>query len=287
MKLKEVIIIVKRLYREYIKKYLGRILIALILSVVVAGSTSSIAWLLDPAVKKIFIDQDKTYAIFIPILVVLAFAGKGISLYYARLIVIVLGNRIKQALQNRMTDNILLSDSQTIESKHTGKYISTFLYDVNMVQELVSTGMLNIMKDSLTLITLICLMFYQNWKLAIFSLIMMPMAAIVSKSLGKRIGKSATASVISSGNFTTLISEILRGSKIIKIYQKEEFEKNRSSEAIKHLTDTQIKIGKVAIRAAPIMDTMTGVMIAGFIYYAGILIAQGEIGIKNFFSFLA
>ena len=287
MKLKEVIVIVKRLYREYVKKYLGRVIIALILSVVVAGSTSSIAWLLDPAVKKIFIDQDKTYAIFIPILVVLAFAGKGISLYYARLIVIVLGNRIKQALQNKMTDNILLSDSQTIESKHTGKYISTFLYDVNMVQELVSTGMLNIMKDSLTLITLICLMFYQNWKLAIFSLIMMPMAAIVAKSLGKRMGKAATASVISSGNFTTLISEILRGSKIIKIYQKEEFEKNRSSEAIKHLTDTQIKIGKVQIRAAPIMETLTGFMIAGFIYYSGTLIAVGEIGINNFFSFLA
>ena len=116
---------------------------------------------------------------------------------------------------------------------------------------------------------------------------MMPMAAIVVKSLGKRMGKAATASVISSGNFTTLISEILRGSKIIKIYQKEEFEKNRSSEAIKHLTDTQIKIGKVQIRAAPIMETLTGFMIAGFIYYSGSLIAVGEIGINNFFSFLA
>ena len=145
--------------------------------------------------------------------------GKGISLYYARSIVIVLGNRIKQTLQNKMTDNILLSDSQTIESKHSGKYISTFLYDVGMIQELVSTGVLNIIKDSLTLITLVSLMFYQNWKLAIFS-IMMPLAAIVAKSLGKRMGKATTASVVSSGNFTTLISEILKSSKIIKIYQR-------------------------------------------------------------------
>ena len=287
MKLNEVIAAVKRLYNEYIKKYLSRLFIAIILSVIVAGSTSAIAWLLDPAVKKIFIEQNKTYAIFIPILVIFAFAGKGISLYFARSIVIVLGNRIKQRLQNKMTDNILLSDSQTIESKHSGKYISTFLYDVAMVQELVSTGVLNIMKDSLTLITLICLMFYQNWKLALFSLIMMPLAAIVAKSLGKRMGKATTKSVISSGNFTTLISEILKSSKIIKIYQREDFEKKRSSEAIQDLTDTQIKIGKVQIRAAPIMETMTGFMIAGFIYYAGILIAQGEIGINNFFSFLA
>ena len=287
MKLNEVIIIVKRLYREYVKKYLGKIIIAIFLSVLVAGSTSAIAWLLDPAVKKIFIDQDKTFAVFIPILVILAFMGKGISLYYARSIVIVLGNRIKQSLQNKMTDNILLSDSQTIESKHSGKYISTFLYDVVMIQELVSTGVLNIIKDSLTLIALIGLMFYQNWKLAIFSLIMMPLAAVVAKSLGKRMGKATTASVVSSGNFTTLISEILKSSKIIKIYQREDFEKNRSSDAIKDLTDTQIKIGKVQIRAAPIMETLTGFMIAGFIYYAGILISQGEIGINNFFSFLA
>ena len=287
MKLKEVIAAVKRLYNEYIKKYLGKLFVAIILSVIVAGSTSAIAWLLDPAVKKIFIEQNTTYAIFIPILVIFAFAGKGISLYFARSIVIVLGNRIKQRLQNKMTDNILLSDSQTIESKHSGKYISTFLYDVAMVQELVSTGVLNIMKDSLTLITLICLMFYQNWKLAVFSLIMMPLAAIVAKSLGKRMGKATTKSVISSGNFTTLISEILKSSKIIKIYQREDFEKKRSSEAIQDLTDTQIKIGKVQIRAAPIMETMTGFMIAGFIYYAGVLIAQGEIGINNFFSFLA
>jgi len=287
MKIKEVIVIIKRLYREYTKKYLRRIFVALVLSVIVAGSTSAIAWLLDPAVKKIFIDQDKTYALFIPILVILAFAGKGISLYFARLIVIVVGNRIKQALQDKMANNILFSDSQTVESKHTGKYISTFLYDVTMVQELVSTGILNIMKDSLTLIALVTVMFYQNWKLAIFSLIMMPLAAIVAKSLGKRMGKAATASVVSSGNFTTLISEILRGSKIIKIYQREDYEKNRSSEAIKHLTDTQIKIGKIQIRAAPIMETLTGFMIAGFIYYSGILISRGEIGINNFFSFLA
>ena len=287
MKIKEVIVIIKRLYREYTKKYLRRIFVALVLSVIVAGSTSAIAWLLDPAVKKIFIDQDRTYALFIPILVILAFAGKGISLYFARLIVIVVGNRIKQALQDKMANNILLSDSQTVESKHTGKYISTFLYDVTMVQELVSTGILNIMKDSLTLIALVTVMFYQNWKLAIFSLIMMPLAAIVAKSLGKRMGKAATASVVSSGNFTTLISEILRGSKIIKIYQREDYEKNRSSEAIKHLTDTQIKIGKIQIRAAPIMETLTGFMIAGFIYYSGILISRGEIGINNFFSFLA
>ena len=78
---------------NYIKKYLGNIFIAIILSIIVAGSTSAIAWLLDPAVKKIFIEQDKTFAVFIPVLIIIVFAGKGISLYFARSIIIVLGAR--------------------------------------------------------------------------------------------------------------------------------------------------------------------------------------------------
>ena len=169
------------------------------LSIIVAGSTAGIAWLLDPAVKKIFIDQNKTFAIMVPLLIILAFASKGISLYWARSIVIVLGHRIRQKIQDEMAENILLSDTQTLESKHSGKYISHFLYDVGKIQTLVSTGVLNMMKDSFTLIALVSLMFYQNWKLALFSLIMMPMAVIVAKSLGKRMGKVSTEAQEKSG----------------------------------------------------------------------------------------
>ena len=186
-----------------------------------------------------------------------------------------------------MSEHILLSDTQSIESKHSGRYVASFLYDVGMIQNLISTGFLNIMKDSLTLITLLCVMFYQNWKLALFSMIMMPLAAFFAKSLGKRMGKATTQSAVSAGNFTTLLSEILKGSKIIKIYQRENIEQKKSKEAIKDLADKQIKIGTVLIRATPIMETLTGIMIAGFIYYAGQLISSGEIGINNFFSFLA
>ena len=96
-------------------------------------------------------------------------------------------------------------------------------------------------------------MYYQNWKLALFSMIMMPLAAFFAKSLGKRMGKATTQSAVSSGNFTTLLSEILKGSKIIKIYQRENIEQKKSKEAIKDLADKQIKIGTVLIRATPIM----------------------------------
>ena len=152
MKLDKVIFCIKRLYRNYIKKYLREIFISLILSLGVAGTTSATAWLLDPAVKKIFIDQDKTYAIFIPILIVIVFSLKGISLYFARAITLVVGHRIVQQIRGEMANNILLSDTQTLESKHTGKYVSHFLYDVGLIYSLVSSGLLNVMKDTFTLI---------------------------------------------------------------------------------------------------------------------------------------
>ena len=287
MELKEIKFYLKRLYKHYVKEHMWRLVLALALSAVVAGTTASIAWLLDPAVKKIFIENDRTFAFVIPIAIIIVFSAKGLSLYFARYLIIVLGFRVIQKIQDQMSEHILLSDTQSIESKHSGRYVASFLYDVGMIQNLISTGFLNIMKDSLTLITLLCVMFYQNWKLALFSMIMMPLAAFFAKSLGKRMGKATTQSAVSAGNFTTLLSEILKGSKIIKIYQRENIEQKKSKEAIKDLADKQIKIGTVLIRATPIMETLTGIMIAGFIYYAGQLISSGEIGINNFFSFLA
>ncbi len=287
MELKKVISNIKRLYKNYVKKRLWRVFAALFFSVIIAGTTSAIAWLLDPAVKKIFIDNDRTFAIVIPIFIVVVFAAKGASLYWARNLILVLGFRVVQEIQGQMAGHVLLSDTQSIESKHSGRYIASFMYDVAQIQTLISTGILNLMKDTLTLITLLVVMFYQNWKLALFSMLIMPLAAIFAKSLGKRMGKATTAGAESTASFATLLTEILKGSKIIKIYQKEKMEEEKSKLTIKDVADKQIKIGKIMIRATPIMETLTGLMIAGFIYFAGFLIAKGEIGINNFFSFLA
>ena len=287
MTINKIIFYIKRLYRGYVKQYLNKIFLALFLSFLVAGTTSAIAWLLDPAIKKVFIDNDKTYALLIPILIIIAFSTKGISLYLARSITIVLGGRVKQQLQNELTSNILLSDTETLESKHTGKYLSHLTYDVGLVNSLSSTALLNAMKDTLTLISLLFVMFYQNWKLALFSLIMMPLSAFVARSLGKRIGKATTKGALASGKLTTSLTEILRGYKIIKIYQRENAEMEKAARAIEDMTNKDIKIGKIMIRATPVMEILLGFIIAAFIYLSGFLISKGEIGINNFFSFLA
>ena len=278
--------ILLRIYNSYVKKYLNKLLISLLLSFGVAGSTAAIAWLLDPAIKKIFIENDSTMMLIIPIAIILAFMIKGSTLYVARIILIKIGNSVVKELQVQLASSILKSDTHTIESKHSGKYLSHFLYDVGQVNQLVSAGVLNLMKDSLTLIVLVGLMFYQNWKLAIFALIMMPLAAIVAKSLGKRMGKAVKESTSIAASLTSFLSEMIKGSRMIKIYQQENFELNRSKEIISSNMDIKNKIGFILIRATPVMEVLTGFMIAGFIYLSGFMITTGQMGINNFFSFL-
>ena len=201
-----------RLYNSYVKKHFYKLILALILSFAVAGGTAAIAWLLDPAIEKIFIEQDNTMMLLIPIAIVLAFSIKGTSLYFARSILIRISNEVVKNLQLQLSSCILKSDTNTIESKHTGKYIAHIFYDTSQVAQLVGSGILNFMKDSLTLIVLVALMFYQNWKLALFALIMMPVAAFVAKSLGKRIGKAIEQSAKIEGNLTSYLSEMIVGS---------------------------------------------------------------------------
>ena len=287
MNVDELFQILKRLYRNYVRYRLKRIFLALILSIIVAGSTAATAWLLDPAVKKIFIDQDATLAWLIPILIVIAFSAKGLSLYFARINIIKVGNSIGAELQKQVANNILTADVQTLENKHSGQYISNIMYDAGQVQHLVSNGVLNLMKDSFSLVALVSVMFYQNWKLSIFALFMMPLAATLAKSLGKKIGKATGEAGEISGKLTSFLSEILKGSKMIRVYQREDTENSNAHKVINELVKKQIKIASVMIRATPIMEILTGFMIAGFIYFSGKLISAGELEVNNFFSFLA
>jgi subfamily B ATP-binding cassette protein MsbA len=287
MKFKEIIIILKRLYKEYIRRYFKRILLSIFLSLIVAGATAATAWLLDPAIKKIFVDNDKTYAWLIPLGIIVAFSAKGISLYFARMNIIQVGGRIGGELQNQIANNIINADIKTLENRHSGKYISNLFYDAGAVTNLVSTGVLNIMKDSFSLIALVSLMYYQNWKLASFAIFMMPLAIVFAKSLGKRIGKVQGEGSLQSGILTVFLTEILKAAKMIRIYQKEKDEIKNAKKAIERVVEKNIKIASIMIRATPVMETLTGFMIAGFIFYSGKLIAAGELEINNFFSFLA
>ena len=287
MKFDELISILRRLYEEYVKKHFGTILLSLFLSLLVAASTSAIAYLLDPAVKKIFIEKDKTLAWLIPVAIIIVFTTKGASLYFARLILIRMSQSITAEIQGKVAEKILRSDIETLDNRHSGKYIANIQYDAYQVQQLVSTGVLNIMKDTLTGSALIGVMFYQNWKLAIFAVFMMPLAVFFVRSLGKRMGKAVGQAGDMAAKVTEYLSEIFKAAKIIRIYQKEREESEKIRKMLDELRDKNTKITSVLIRSTPIMETLTGFMIAGFIYYSGILITREELDVASFFSFLA
>ena len=279
--------IYKRLYKDYSKKYLNKILISVFFGVLVAASTSAIAWLLDPAIKKIFVEKDQSLIFIIPLFIVIAFTTKGLALYFAKSIMISVAEEIKKILQSQMVRSLLNADTQLIDHKHSGKFISNLTYDVTHITTLLSTAVLSLFKDSLTLIGLLIVMFYQNWKLSLVAIIMIPIASVASKTLGKRIGKVVTEAQEKSGFLNTHLIELFKNHKLIKIFQKEDYESKRTDEYLNQLKDKNIKINTVFIRMSPIMETLTGIMIAILILYSGKLALKEEIEIGNFFSFLA
>jgi len=277
----------KRLYQDYTSSHLTSILAAAFLSVIVAASTSAIAWLLDPAIEKIFLNKDKTLIFLIPLAIIIAFTAKGVSLYLAKILMIKVGEEIKKDIQINMLGSFIDSDTQFIDSNHTGKYISNLNFDVMQITKMLSEAFLNIFKDGLTLIGLLSVMFFQNWKLSLIAIVMIPLASITAKILGKRMGKVTTEAQEKSGDLNRYLIDIFKNHKIIKIFQREIFEKKRSLKFVNDLKEKNIKIASVYVRSAPIMEFLTGILIAVLIFFSGKLIFDGELGINNFFSFLA
>ena len=275
------------LYKRYTKKHIKKIFLSVFFSVLVAGSTAMIAYLLDPAIEKIFIEKNQKLMLIIPIVILITFAVKGFSLYYAKITMISVGAEVTKKLQYDMMQNLIGTDTEVIDKKHSGKFISNITYDVNHITNLLSNAILALFKDTFTLLGLLSVMFLQNWKLATISIIMIPLASFSAKILGKRMGKVTTEAQVKSGILTTYLVELFKNHKLMKIFQKENYEKNRAYNYLTQLKEKNQKINTIFVRMSPIMEVLTGIMIATLIFYSGILISRGELDINNFFSFLA
>jgi len=279
--------ILKRLYKSYTKKYIKKILTSVFFTLILAGSTSAVAYLLDPAIDELFINQNQKLLYVIPGLIILAFASKGVSLYLAKVIMIRVSQNVRRDMQIDMFKVLISADTKIIDNKHSAKFITNLTNDIGMVTNLVSVAILNLFKDSFTLIALLGVMFYQNWKLSLIAIIMIPLASGAARTLGKRIGKVTNEQMIKTGTFMSYLFEIFKNHRIIKIFQKEEYEKKRAMVVIDDLKEKAQKIAEVMMRASPIMEFLTGIMIACLVYFAAILVSNNELEVSKFFSFLA
>ena len=279
--------IIKRLFFNYTKKNIKKILLSLFFALLVAGSISSIAYLLDPAVKKLFVERDLALTILIPILIAIAFIIKGFSLYFAKVLMIIVSEEVRKDLQRDMLSNLISADTKLINGKHTGKILSSLTNDVSHITNLISIAVLTLFKDSLTLVGLLFVMFFQNWKLALVAIIMIPLATFAAKTLGKRMTKVALEHMEKAGDLNKYLVEIFKNHNLIKIFQREKYENSRAEKYINDMKKKSIKINTIFVRTSPIMESLTGIMIAILIFYSAKLVSANELDISNFFSFLA
>ena len=278
--------LIKRIFRTQVKRYLSQVLIIFLFIIVSALATAAVAWLLDPAIKKIFIEKNKTLLIIIPGLIILAFIAKSISLYIIRIKTIKISFNVTKNIQILMADKILKSDTAFLVSKHSGKFISNFTNDTQVLLNVINGIAISALKEFFTLIALLGLMFYQNWKLSLLAIIMIPVAAFFSKKFGKRMGKFVNQSLLASEVFTKFLSEILKATSVIKIFQREDQELKNFRNIIEDRIEKMTKVERTRLGAAPVMETITGVAIAIVVFAGGYLSINNQIEVGSFFSFL-
>ena len=278
--------LIKRIFRTQVKRHLTQFIIIFLFIIISALATSAVAWLLDPAIKKIFIEKNKTLLVIIPALIILAFVIKSISTYIIRIKTIKISFNIIKNIQILMADKILKSDTSFIISKHSGKFISNFTNDTQILLNVINGIAITSVKEFVTLIALLGLMFYQNWQLSILAIIMIPVAAFFSKKFGKRMKKFVNQSLQASEVFTKFLSEILKSTTVIKIFQKEDKELDNFKNVIEDRVEKMTQVERTRLGATPIMETITGIAIAIVVFAGGYLSIKDEIEVGSFFSFL-
>jgi len=279
--------LIKRVFKSQVKKYIPELFLAFIFIILTSLTTAISAWLLDPAIKEIFENKNNKMLYIIPVAIVFTFILKAFSIYGTRIITIKVGIKIIKNIQTLMAQKFLLSDISHITKKHSGKYLSNFTNDVRILFEVLTIVVVTLFKELFTLIALLGLMFYHDWQLSLLAIIMIPIAAFASKILGKKMGKKVRISLETSDKFMKFFSEIIKGSWLIKIYQKEQEELKKISMIIDERFKAIKKVEQTRLGAGPIMEIISSFAIAIVVFFAGYRSLQGAITLGEFVSFLA
>ena len=278
--------LLKRIYKTQIKKYIKDLIVVIFFMLLTGASTAAVAWLLDPAIKKIFIEKDQAMLVYIPLGIIFAFLIKSVSLYFTRILSIQISFKIKESIQKSLAEKILYSDTAYISDRHSGKFISNFMVDTGILQNVTQTVAINSVKEFITLFFLVTLMISKDFTLSLLAISIIPLAAYMSKKLGKKMGKAVTGALEANETFTKYLSEILKSVSLIKIFQQESFELSNLSKKIKDWVAKSMKVEKTRLGSAPIMETLTGFAVALVVFAGGYRSINGDLEVGAFFSFL-
>ena len=279
--------LVKRVFKTQVRRYIPELSLTFVFIILTSLTTAATAWLLDPAIKEIFENKNIKMLYLIPLAIVLTFIIKAFAIYGTKIVTIKVGIKIIKNIQTLMAKKFLLSDISHITKKHSGRYLSNFTSDTGVLFGVLTGVVVTLFKETFTLIALLGLMFYHDWQLSLLAIIMIPVAAFSSRNLGKKMGKKVNISLEASDKFMKFLSEMIKGSWLIKIYQKEEEELKRISMVIDERFKAIRKVEQTRLGAGPIMEIISAIAIAIVVFFAGYRSMQGAITLGQFVSFLA
>ena len=278
--------ILKRLINSYIKKHYIKIFISIVCMVIVAGATATNAWLMQPVLDDIFINKNKDYIIIIPVVILLIAFVKGIASYFQSVLMSFVGYKIVADLQRHMLTTLLKCDLSFFNTTNSGTLVSRFLADVGALSRGVHNVIINIVKDSLTFIFLLGVMFHHDPKLATITLLIFPLAIYPISRIGKRLRKISKNTQVGFGLLTKKLTESFQGIKTIKSFNAEKIEISKIDKEIENLFFLTLKSTKVNSISRPLMETLGGFAVALIVFVGGTQVITGETTPGTFFSFL-
>ena len=279
-------VLVNRLFKDYVKHQLGWLAAALLLMVVVAATTASLAFLMETILDDVFTARDKASLYIAATTVMGLFLLKGLATYGQTVIMSLVGQRILADIQKRMFSHLTYADLSFFQSRSSGELIAHFINDVEKMRGTVAGVITAIGRDSLTLIFLIGVMFYQDWLLTLASFFAFPTAILPLVKIGKKIRKVSANTQEEIGQFTVILNEVFRDIRHVKSYCMEKYEQTRTNLLIDKIFKLVFKAARTKAAAYPIMETLGGTAIVIVICYGGWQVIEGERTTGTFFSFV-
>ena len=278
--------LVARLYRGHIRRHLAKLSFAAFCMVLVAAATAANAWLMEPVLDEVFLKRNADMLLLVPLAVLGIALIKGVAGYLQGYIMAAVGQRIIADVQIDLFAHLMRADLAYFQKTTSGRLVSNFLNDANLLRDAVSKSLTGIAKDSLMLAFLVALMFHQDWRLATVTFIIFPIAILPVRNLGRRARKASTETQELTGRFSAILTETLQAARHVKAYGMEAYESARAKDAIEARLRAIYKVVKTRAAASPIMETLGGVAVAAVIYYGGRRVIAGETTPGTFFSFM-
>ncbi len=275
-----------RLLKQYVLRYKFRLLLAILFMVVGAVTTAATAFLMKPIVDEVFFEKNPEIVFYTTIAVVVIFTIRGMSTYGQAYYMQWVGNRVVADIQKSLFKKLISADLAWFHENSTGQLITRFVYDTNLLRAGSTQALVAFTKDSLTAIFLVGSLFYYDWKMALIIFIALPPGAIAIRQVGKLARKASRRVLEQTGSFSTFLEEAFRGIRVIKAYSREEQTREKGRKEIEHRFKYQFKAMRIQATSSPIVETISGVMIAAVIYYGATRVTAGETTPGTFFAFI-